>query len=81
MGLKCDNEEPNFSSKSNESKETQKKTCARTIYQEMKVKGEFHLLIKEMKLHDHTLLFAYFCMSPTKYGQILTIVAPRVQEY
>ena len=45
------------------------------------MKGECLLLIKEMKLHDHALFFAYFRMSLTKFEQVLTIVAPRIQEY
>ena len=71
----------NITSKSNESKEMQKKMCVRTMYQERKMKGEFHLLIKEMKLLDHALLFAYFHMNPIQYERMLTIVAPRIQEY
>jgi len=51
------------------------------LLRERKAKGEFVLLIKEMKFHDHALFFAYFRMSPTKYEQVLTIVAPRIQEY
>ena len=45
------------------------------------MKGEFLLWIKDMMLHDDTLYFAYFRMSPTKYGQVLTIVVPRIQEH
>ena len=41
------------------------------------MKSEFYLLIKEIKLHDHVLVFVYFHMSPTKYEHILAIVAPR----
>ena len=44
------------------------------------MKGEFLLLIKEMKLHDYSLFFAYFRMSPTQCQQVSTIVAPRIQE-
>ena len=45
------------------------------------MKGEFLLPIKEMKLHDDTLFFVYLRMSPTNYEQVLSIVAPRIQEY
>ena len=33
-----------------------------------------------MMLQDHALFFAYFRMSPTKYEQIIAIVAPRIQK-
>ena len=52
----------------------------RKVYQERKLKGEFHLLIKEMMLQDHALFFAYFHMSSTKYDQILAIMTPRLQK-
>ena len=39
------------------------------------MKDEFHMLIKEMMLQYHALFFAYFRMSPTKYEQILAMVA------
>ena len=45
------------------------------------MKGEFHLLIKEMKLHDHALFFAYFRMSRTKREKTLTILASRIQTH
>ena len=45
------------------------------------MKGEFHLLMKEMRFHDHTLFFAYFCMGPTKYKEIVAIVAHKIQKY
>ena len=39
----------------------------RKVYQERKLRGEFHYLIPEIKLHDYALFFAYFRMSPAKY--------------
>ena len=45
--------------------------CVRQIYKDMKQKGELHLFIREMKLHDHTLFFQYFRMSPTQYEDLL----------
>ena len=59
------------------------KTCkkqmwVRKVYQERKLKGEFHLLINEMMLQDH--FFAYFRMGPTKYEQIVAIVAHRIEK-
>ena len=52
----------------------------RQIYKGRKQKGEFHLLIKEMRLHDHTLFFQYFRMSPTQYEDLLKQIAPVIQK-
>ena len=52
-------------------KKNQRKMWVRKIYQERKQKGEFHLLINEMRLHDHELFFRYFRMSPTRYEHLL----------
>ena len=61
-----------------------KRMCLRQIYKDMKQKGELHLLIREMKLHDHTLFFQYFRMSPTQYEdllkQISTVVIQKQSE-
>ena len=46
------------------------------VYQKRKWKGEFHCLIKEMKLHNHALFFTYFRMSPAKYEHLFAKVAP-----
>ena len=45
------------------------------------MKGEFHLVIKEMKFHNHALFLACFCMSPTKYKQLLGILVPRILKH
>ena len=61
-----------------------KRMCVRQIYKDMKQKGELHFLIREMKLHDHTLFFQYFRMSPTQYEdllkQISTVVIQKQSE-
>ena len=51
-----------------------KKMWERKFYHERKLKGEFHCLIKEIKLHDHALFFAYFYMSPAKYEHLLGLL-------
>jgi len=50
----------------------------RKIYQERKDKGEFHLLVQEMKLFDHQYFYQQFRMSPAKFEELLNIVAPRI---
>ena len=39
----------------------------RKIFDERKTKGEFHLLIKDLKLFDNEYVFKYFPMSPNKF--------------
>ena len=51
------------------------------LFTKRESEGEFYLLMKEMKLQDNALFFAYFCMCPTKYEHIMTMVAPRIQKY
>ena len=44
----------------------------RKTYQKRKQKGEFHLLVKGMHLHEYALFFQYFRMSPAQYEDLLT---------
>ena len=41
-------------------------------------KGEFHVLVKELKLFDHEFFFKKFCMTSEKLENLLTMVAPRI---
>ena len=61
-----------------EQKKYKKKIWVRRVYQERKQKGEFHLLIKDMMLHDNFLFFNYFRMNATQYEQLLQKIAPRI---
>ena len=47
----------------------------RKIYEERKEKGEFHLLIQEMKLFDHQYFYQQCRMSPPKFEELLNLVA------
>ena len=40
--------------------ERRKRMWVRKILRERKQKGKFHLLIKELRLHDHEYFFKYF---------------------
>ena len=54
-----------------------KKRCwVRKIYKERKEKGEFHLLIKDMKLFDHQYFFQHFRMTPSRFEELLGYIAP-----
>ena len=57
-------------------KTKRKRFCDRPILQKRKTKGEFNLLVEELKLFDHELFFRYFRMSPTLFEQLLSMVAP-----
>ena len=48
----------------------------RRIYQERKEKGEFHLLVKDLKLFEHSFFFKYFRMNPCTYEKLLSWVGP-----
>ena len=45
-----------------------------------KIKGEFHTLIQDLKLHDAEYFFKYFRMNTTQYENLLTMIAPRIQK-
>ena len=59
-------------------KKYRKRTWVRKIYKERKTKGEFHLLVKEMKVCDHELFFKYFRRNPTQYENLLKLIAPAI---
>ena len=48
----------------------------RKIYQERLQKGEFHLLVQDMKLFDHRYFFQYFRMTPSVFEKLLHLVGP-----
>ena len=44
------------------------------FFQERKEKGEFHLLVKDIKLFDHSFFLKYFEMNPSIYEKLLSWV-------
>ena len=46
----------------------------RRIYQERKEKGEYHLLIRDMKMFDQEYFFSHFRMTPQKFEELLSLV-------
>ena len=48
----------------------------RELYQERLQKGEFHLLVQDMKLFDHMYFFKYFRMAPSVFEKLLQLVGP-----
>ena len=59
-------------------KERKRRFWVRQIYQQRKQKGEYHLLVKDLKLFDDELFFTYFRMSTTKFEGLLSWVAPHI---
>ena len=49
----------------------------RKIFMERK-QGEYHLLVKDLALCDHEMFFSQFRMSPTKFEELLSHVAPLI---
>nr|XP_047141117.1 uncharacterized protein LOC124816125 [Hydra vulgaris] len=59
-----------------EKEKKEKRFWVRKIYTERLQKGEFHLLVQDLRLHDQEYFFKYFRMSPTTYEELLSFVAP-----
>lgn len=57
-----------------------KRFWIRKIFQERKRKGEYHLLIHDMRLFDHEYFFKHFRMLPDKYEKRLSYVAPLIRK-
>ncbi|XP_057304432.1 uncharacterized protein LOC130641579 [Hydractinia symbiolongicarpus] len=50
----------------------------RQIYKERKIKGEYHLLVQDLKLFDRELFFRHFRMTPSKLEELLGYVGPLI---
>ena len=50
------------------------------IFQERKQKGEYHLLLQDLRLHDHEYVFKCFRISHSKYEELLRLVAPFIRK-
>ena len=53
-----------------------KRFWVRKLYAERLQKGEFHLFVRDLRLHDHEYFFKYFRMSPTVLEELLSFVSP-----
>jgi hypothetical protein len=49
-------------------------------YKERNTKGEFYLLVQDLRLYDEEYFFRYFRMSVIQYGELLAMVAPIIQK-
>ena len=57
-----------------------KRMWVRQLFQERKRKGEFNLLVHDMKLFDSEWFFRYFRMSPKTFEVLLSWVAPHISK-
>ena len=55
-----------------------KRFWVRKIFKERNQKGEYHLLVKDLRLFDHEFFFKNFRMLPEKFEQLLSYVAPMI---
>ena len=55
-----------------------KRFWVRQLFKERKQKGEYHLLVKDMRLFDHEFFFMQFRMLPDKYEKLLLLIAPLI---
>ena len=57
-----------------------KRFWVRKIYSQRKQKGEFNMLVKDLRLHNELFFFKYFRMSPSIFEELLTWIAPYIQK-
>lgn len=57
-----------------------KRMWVRKIFEERKTKGEFYLLVQDLRLYDEEYFFKYFRMSVLQYEELLSMVAPLIQK-
>ena len=57
-----------------------KRFWIRKIYEEREQKGEYHLLIKELRLYDAEYFFRCFRMTPTLFEELLNWFGPFLQK-
>ncbi len=62
------------------SKKKCQKFWVRPLYEERSEKGEFNLLIRDLKLYDHCMFFKYFRMLPATFEKLLSMVAVDIKK-
>ena len=64
--------------KQREADKEAKRFWVRKIFEERKIKGEFNLVIKDLKLFGHEYIFKYFRMTPKTFEELLALVTPLI---
>ena len=57
-----------------------RKYWVRKIYAKRQTKGEYHLLVQALKLHDQDYFFRCFCMSPENFEMLLSWIGPKIKK-
>ena len=57
---------------------TRKKFGSERFSKNVNSKGEFHLLVNELRSFDHELFFVSFRMSQSSFGGLLSLVVPHI---
>lgn len=60
------------------SNRNRKRFWVRKLFLERKSKGAFNLMVRDMKLFDEEYFFKFFRMTPTRYEELLQLVAPSI---
>ena len=58
----------------------EKKYWVSKVYKDRLEKGEFHILVRDLRLHDHECFFSYFRMSPSTLEVLLSFVATIIEK-
>ena len=57
-----------------------RKYWVRKINAERQTKGEYHLLVEDLKLHDQNCFFRCFRMSPENFVMLLSWIGPKIKK-
>ena len=57
---------------------SKKSAWVRKIFEDRSKKGEFHLLVRDLRLHDRQYFFRCFRMSPSTIEELLSFIAPAI---
>ena len=52
----------------------------RTLFEERNQKGEYQLLIRDLRSHDHEMFFRYLRMFPETFEILLKLVEPDIMK-
>ena len=64
------------------SKATKKRRIhwVRKKYSGRQIKGEYHLLVKDLKLHGEVCFFRCCCMFPQTFEMLLSLISPIIEK-
>ena len=51
------------------------------VYRDQQETGDFHMLVRDLRLHDHEYFFASFRLSPSTFEERLSFVASIIREF